>query len=190
MFHKAWDARAAQAKAILASGKNEILRVEKEIDAVLDPIMSASYATIIRRYEDKVEMLEREKTLIAEKLANQSNPPGSFEEKLELALTFLANPWKVWETGCIKARRTTLKLAFQSPIAYCRNEGARTPELSFPFKALTDNSTQRFCYGAVEKTRTSTGFIPQRPQRCASTNSATTAFLFLRTRTYKEFSSM
>ena len=29
--------------------------------------------------------------------------------------------------------------------------------------------------GAVEKTRTSTGFPPQRPQRCASTNSATTA---------------
>ena len=29
--------------------------------------------------------------------------------------------------------------------------------------------------GAVEKTRTSTGFTPQRPQRCASTNSATTA---------------
>ena len=30
-------------------------------------------------------------------------------------------------------------------------------------------------FGAVEKTRTSTGFRPQRPQRCASTNSATTA---------------
>ena len=29
--------------------------------------------------------------------------------------------------------------------------------------------------GAVEKTRTSTGFRPQRPQRCASTSSATTA---------------
>ena len=29
--------------------------------------------------------------------------------------------------------------------------------------------------GAVEKTRTSTGLPPQRPQRCASTNSATTA---------------
>ena len=29
--------------------------------------------------------------------------------------------------------------------------------------------------GAVEKTRTSTGVTPQRPQRCASTNSATTA---------------
>ena len=30
-------------------------------------------------------------------------------------------------------------------------------------------------FGAVEKTRTSTGFRPQRPQRCASTSSATTA---------------
>src|SRR3546814_19817375 len=30
-------------------------------------------------------------------------------------------------------------------------------------------------FGAVEKTRTSTGFLPQRPQRCASTSSATTA---------------
>ena len=29
--------------------------------------------------------------------------------------------------------------------------------------------------GAVEKTRTSTGLLPQRPQRCASTSSATTA---------------
>src|SRR3546814_17557310 len=29
-------------------------------------------------------------------------------------------------------------------------------------------------FGAVEKTRTSTAFRPQRPQRCASTSSATT----------------
>ena len=32
-----------------------------------------------------------------------------------------------------------------------------------------------FLAGAVEKTRTSTAFRPQRPQRCASTSSATTA---------------
>ena len=33
--------------------------------------------------------------------------------------------------------------------------------------------------GAAEKTRTSTGFTPQRPQRCASTSSATAANLIL-----------
>ncbi len=34
--------------------------------------------------------------------------------------------------------------------------------------------------GAAEKTRTSTGVTPQRPQRCASTNSATAARSLLR----------
>jgi len=98
--------------------------------------MSASNTTIIKRYEDKVESLEKERALVAEKMANQSPPRESFDEKLELVLKFLANPWKVWETGCTKARRTTLKLAFTSPLKYCRKEGARTPDLSFPFKAL------------------------------------------------------
>ena len=47
----------------------------------------------------------------------------------------------------------------------------------------THEQTRKYLYllmylefdGAVEKTRTSTGVTPQRPQRCASTNSATTA---------------
>src|SRR3546814_13011955 len=38
---------------------------------------------------------------------------------------------------------------------------------NYPMKSKDD--------GAVEKTRTSTAFRPQRPQRCASTSSATTA---------------
>ena len=37
------------------------------------------------------------------------------------------------------------------------------------------NPTKSKRNGAVEKTRTSTAFRPQRPQRCASTSSATTA---------------
>ena len=35
-------------------------------------------------------------------------------------------------------------------------------------------------YGAAKKTRTSTGFTPQRPQRCASTNSAMAARMVYR----------
>src|SRR6516164_9535092 len=39
----------------------------------------------------------------------------------------------------------------------------------------SNDALQNGLAGAVEKTRTSTEFPPQRPQRCASTNSATTA---------------
>jgi hypothetical protein len=44
-----------------------------------------------------------------------------------------------------------------------------SPDLSLFFQSLAGPN------GAVEKTRTSTAFRPQRPQRCASTSSATTA---------------
>ena len=47
--------------------------------------------------------------------------------------------------------------------------------LSKVSRTIGQNYNHSDCYGAVEKTRTSTGVTPQRPQRCASTNSATAA---------------
>jgi site-specific DNA recombinase len=38
-------------------------------------------------------------------------------------LTFLANPWKLWESGNINLRRAVLKLAFAERIQYCRIQG-------------------------------------------------------------------
>ena len=130
---------------------------------------------MIARYEDKIDLLEREKTKLAQEMAEMAKPKGSFEEKLEPVLTFLANPFKLWASGNITLRRLVLKLAFADRIQYDRFEGARTPEIAFPFKALGGMTVPNVCFGAVEKTRTSTGVTPQRPQRCASTNSATTA---------------
>lgn len=92
MFRHIWEARTAQAKDIIASGKREMARLEKETDAILERIMAASNETIIRKYEEKVETLERQKALMAENLAKQTAPKGKFEEKLEPALTFLSSP--------------------------------------------------------------------------------------------------
>ncbi|GFE52126.1 hypothetical protein So717_38790 [Roseobacter cerasinus] len=80
----------------------------------------------IRHYEAKVAELEREKLLCLEKLDAQAEPKGSFEEILEPVLMFLANPWKISESGNTHARRLVLKLAFEDRLSYCRKEGART----------------------------------------------------------------
>ena len=135
MFRTAWDAKRAQAKSIVTSGKQEVARLDKEIETILDRIISASNETIIRRYEDKVEELEKRKALMLENMSKHSEPKVAFDEKLELALVVFANPWKLWESGNIHIRRLVLKLAFAGPLAYCRNEGTRTPAISFPFKA-------------------------------------------------------
>ncbi|WP_282078093.1 hypothetical protein [Epibacterium ulvae] len=141
MFQHVWEARRAQAKEIITSGKRDIKRLKTEIESVLDRIMSASNDTIIRRYESKVETLESQKALLVETLAKQAEPKGSSEEKLEPALNFLSNPWKLWDGGTVQARRLVLKLAFTGPIKYTRKKGARNAYFSFLFDALHEIST-------------------------------------------------
>ena len=54
----------------------------------------------------------------------------------EPAMTFLASPWKIWESGVLEAQRTVLKLVFADQLAYSQKEGFRTPETTIPFKVL------------------------------------------------------
>ena len=157
MFAAAWEQRREQATEIIRSGRRQMEAGEKQIETLLSSIMEASNATVIRNYENKITELERNKLVLAEKLANQAEPKGKFEEQLELALTFLANPWKLWETGNIALRRTVLRLAFVDRIEYCRKQGPRNPQIALSFKALTSQTGRHVCFGAVEKTRTSTG---------------------------------
>ena len=65
-----------------------------------------------------------------------------------------------------------------APLPYSRKTTCRAIETTLPFKGLEGLAAKRGS-GAVEKTRTSTGVSPQRPQRCASTNSATTALFVM-----------
>lgn len=136
MFALAWDQRSSQAAEIIRSGQRQIDSVEKQIETLLSRVMEASNATVIRSYENKITELERSKIVFAGQLANQAKPKGKFEDQLEPALTFLANPWKLWQTGHIGVRRTVLKLAFQDRIQYCRKQGPRTPKIALPFKAI------------------------------------------------------
>lgn len=137
LFRYAWDHKHNQAKEIIQSGKSQIKQLEKQIEAILTRIMATSNEKIIQTYENKIGELDKEKLLITEKLQNQVEPKGSFEEKLEPVLQFLANPWKLWENGNIHLRRTVLKLAFMTHIQYDRFEGPRTPQIALPFKALS-----------------------------------------------------
>ena len=135
-FRQAWDIRSAQAEETLKSLKEHIRSLDKQIDAVLARVVEASNPTVIRAYEGKIEALERDKLKLGEQLHNSTAPRGTFDDFIELSLKFLANPYKLWESGNITLRRTLLRLVFSERIAYCRNEGYRTPKITLPFKAL------------------------------------------------------
>ena len=156
MFRHAWDGRRAQAQDAIRSGQRQLKDIERQVETLLTRIVESTNATVIKAYEARIGSLEKSRRILAEQLANQTEPKGSFDEKLEPVLTFLANPWKIWETGHTTLRRIVLKLAFAERIQYDRKEGARTPQISLPFKALGEITDSNVCFGAGGGTRTHT----------------------------------
>ncbi len=151
MFRDIWDERKRQADDMLAAAKRDIKAADKQIEALLERILGASSPAVISAYETKIGDLEASKARLRDQLDNREVNQANFNETLELSIQFLANPWKLWETGQITLRRMVLRLAFSDRLAYHRNEGARTPKIALPFKALRDIQQGEWCYGAQER---------------------------------------
>ncbi len=157
MFKNAWDQRTAQAQAGLTALKRDVTKIERQIEGLLDRIIEASLPSVITAYEKRLAKLEREKLVSQEKLSKRAEPAHSFDHLFELACQFLANPWKLWDSGQLTLQRTVLKLAFAERIAYCRKTGLRTPQTTLPFKVLAGVQGQK---GGMAETK---GFEPSIP---------------------------
>jgi hypothetical protein len=66
----------------------------------------------------------------------------------ELALTFLANPYKLWSSGNLTLQRTMLKLASTDRVPYDRKTHCLNPKKESPFNALTGIQYQNDINGA------------------------------------------
>ena len=107
-------------------------------------LMEAERTTVIRAYEDKIADLEESRIAAQEKLAAAGKPKHTFGEMFELAMTFLSNPWNIWESGDYHMRRIVLKLAFTGRIPYDRKSGFLNPGKSFPFRLLDGQRMDEF----------------------------------------------
>ena len=136
MFKDAWDQRLAFVRIMLSHTKGDLEKIEKQIEGLLDRIVDAANPSVISAYESRIGKLEKQKLILSEKLAKQAKPAHAFEDLFELSMTFLANPWKIWDSGSLNLKRMVPRLAFSERISYARNSGLRTPNMALPFKAL------------------------------------------------------
>ncbi len=143
MFRDLWDRRAKEAKERRTAFKLEKTAVEKKISQFLDRIVEADSPAVISAYERKIGELERDKLILAENMAKCGMPARDYDEVFQTAMTFLANPWNLWETGRLEDRRAMLKLVFPGHLIYARESGFQTPEISLPFKAMEDFSNPK-----------------------------------------------
>ena len=136
MFKDAWDQRLAFVGTMLVHAKGDLDKIDQQIEGLLDRIVDAANPSVISAYESRIGKLEKQKLLLSEKLAKQAKPAHAFEDLFELSMTFLANPWKIWDSGSLSLKRMVLRLAFVERISYARNSGLRTPNMALPFKVL------------------------------------------------------
>lgn len=137
MVRDAWEAFEAQSEHLRASYTANRKDVEKQIDTLLERIVSAENERVIKAYETKLAALENDKLLLEDKAQGLTRQRPPFEEVLEHVLGYLVNPWNIWEKGDYAMRRTILKLVLAKPWHYHRKTGARTPEKPLLFSMLT-----------------------------------------------------
>src|SRR6056297_789012 len=103
--------------------------------------MNASSPSVITAYEKRIGELERKKIKLAEQADSAVPDQGRLSEFIEPALTFLSSPWNIYRNGSFSLKRTALKLAFAEPLRHSRDNGYRTAEITFPFRALAYSSS-------------------------------------------------
>ncbi|MBA4226237.1 MAG: hypothetical protein C0456_06350 [Hyphomonas sp.] len=140
MFDHAWEVRRQNSVGRLDALRKQLKDTEQQIEQLIDRMVEAKSQIVANALEERIEKLSKDKLAIAEKLAQGAQPIRGKDQSLRTALTFLASPWKLWESDRIEHKRAVLKLAFTGRLEYVRNEGFRTAELSLPFMALGDFS--------------------------------------------------
>ena len=138
MLSDAWDQRAAQRDNGKVQIKRDIAQLDKQQDALLEKLVDATNAKVVTAYESKIAKLEDEKLLLSDKLTQNSKPRYSKAEIFELLQTFLSSPWNIWEKGNLLLRKNVLRMALKEPLAYDRESGFRTPQVSDIFDFLAD----------------------------------------------------
>lgn len=133
MFRDLWDARVASAQGNRAHLSAEVIRLERQIEQLVDRIVNADSETLIGAYENRLRSLEAAKVEAKEKIANCGRPITDFDTTYRTAMQFLESPCKLWTFGDLADKRAALKLTFEGRIRYNREEGFRTAETAIPF---------------------------------------------------------
>jgi site-specific DNA recombinase len=131
-----WKGRLASGAAAARTLKADVAQITKSVEQLLTRIVSTDVDSVIAVYEDKSRKLEEEKIVKLEKLERCGRPVTHFHTSVRTALTLLASPCKLWDSGRLEYRRAILRLAFTDRLAFTRNEGFRTASFAFPFRVL------------------------------------------------------
>jgi len=136
MFRTLWDRRDKMQQAHKTQLEKEYIKLDKNLEQLLDRIVEAQSPVVIDAFEKRIEVLQKDKIVLEEKIARCGRPVKPYDQMYRTAMKYLSLPHKVWAFGGFVEKRAVLKLTFTDRLVYDRKHGYRTPNLSLPFKVL------------------------------------------------------
>jgi len=91
MFERGWEARRKNVAGRLDDLRLQLKDTERQIEALLDRVVEAKTQLVAHALEERIEKLNKEKLVLAEKIARCAKPLKRFDPSLRTALTFLAS---------------------------------------------------------------------------------------------------
>ena len=143
IMSRLWQQRIDNAATQKVRLSRQLKKIEKDVDEFLDRVVEAKEPTVIQTYENKIGRLQLKKAETAERIANCGQPAQTFERTFRTAITFLANPQKLWDSDQYRHKRIVLKLAFGERLRYHRERGFRTALTASPFELLSSLNTPK-----------------------------------------------
>lgn len=137
-----WDARSETAKQEKITLRRQVAAIDDKVAQLLDRVVESENRSVVAAYESRISDLEREKLVLAERIAACGKPLADYDETFRTAIEYLSSPWILWESDRLEDKRAVLKLTFAGQLAYDKNDGFRTPDLALPFKTLAEFSAQ------------------------------------------------
>lgn len=101
MFRKLWAHREQLQTFRQKHYEKERVKLDKQIDQLLNNIVEAQSPTVMRAFEKKIESLEKSKLILEEKIAQTGHPVRPFEKMYRTSMQYLAQPHKVWASGLL-----------------------------------------------------------------------------------------
>lgn len=116
MFRDAWNARSSTSAAETKRLTAKVRQIGQDIENLLRRIVQTDNENSMSAYERRIIELQKEKALIDEEVSRLANVAQSYDEMFELAMSFLSNPYGVWQKGDLSTKKTVLRLVYSKPM--------------------------------------------------------------------------
>lgn len=121
MLKDLWDGRSRSSCEAAAKDEARVHLIEHKIGQLAKRIVASDSNDVIMAYETEIEKLGQEKALLRSRAAASQPPPATFAETFRTAMSFLAQPWELWDSTTCRARGQCF--------AWCFPANYHTPEM-------------------------------------------------------------